>query len=768
MPEVKVTIRSEDQGSANVKAFGLKLSQLGLSAMGLSAGLGVASAALGAVSNAARAAWAAIDEGASLNAMQGRFENLAESIGTTADALKGDLRDATQGMMSDAALVQSASDIISLGLAHTSEEAVRLGAVVGQLGWDMQVVTLTMANNSMMRLDNLGLSVETVKARMEELKAAGMDADAAFDMAVIEAGEAKIALLGNAADTTAGQIKILQASVENIQNAFQEGIAAGFADGLANVAAVAADAAPAIEEGIGALGERVGRKLGSIMSTVAADGLYFDRKEMEDQLSEMGVSWRELAQARKAAMEETGRTWGEIADGGEAMLAYEVAARKALEERYGLMLDLQNLNQRDDKDAAEMAANFDAQREAAIEAVLALYDYDDALEKVAETEDGVAVAASNVGNRIEAMAGLADVAAKALARGADKAGVMAGALQQLEGVASANKLDDAAAAAEALADAYADAAASMTAAFNAALEKGGAMDFGNLDKMAEAAWGIAQAFGLTVPQLGDIGIALGEITPDMAEAAAKAAIFQQAFGDLLGQFQAGNLDTSGFVAAYDALIADLQSKSLVEIQVELKQVANPARESWAWLPKEERTIEVPVEFKPEQAALATAIGMIDGIPDNNQKIVSFEAEYTEVTTAVTTIAADIAAIDATVLMTPETAAVDAAIERIDESRLTVYVDYVAGEPPVPPGRAVGGPVSGGSPYIVGEHGPELFVPWTGGTVVPNGRFSGTGDGGGISMVVNFYGPTSGADVAHAVDSAGRRLLQKMRQAGVPV
>lgn len=44
-------------------------------------------------------------------------------------------------------------------------------------------------------------------------------------------------------------------------------------------------------------------------------------------------------------------------------------------------------------------------------------------------------------------------------------------------------------------------------------------------------------------------------------------------------------------------------------------------------------------------------------------------------------------------------------------------------------RAAGGPVSAGSPYIVGERGPELFVPRTSGTIVPNGA-------GGVSVVVN--------------------------------
>jgi len=33
-----------------------------------------------------------------------------------------------------------------------------------------------------------------------------------------------------------------------------------------------------------------------------------------------------------------------------------------------------------------------------------------------------------------------------------------------------------------------------------------------------------------------------------------------------------------------------------------------------------------------------------------------------------------------------------------------------------PGRATGGPVSGGRPYVVGERGPELFVPSNGGRI----------------------------------------------------
>jgi hypothetical protein len=41
------------------------------------------------------------------------------------------------------------------------------------------------------------------------------------------------------------------------------------------------------------------------------------------------------------------------------------------------------------------------------------------------------------------------------------------------------------------------------------------------------------------------------------------------------------------------------------------------------------------------------------------------------------------------------------------------------------GRGMGGPVMNGTPYIVGELGPELFVPDRSGSIVPNGEFGGS-------------------------------------------
>ena len=55
-------------------------------------------------------------------------------------------------------------------------------------------------------------------------------------------------------------------------------------------------------------------------------------------------------------------------------------------------------------------------------------------------------------------------------------------------------------------------------------------------------------------------------------------------------------------------------------------------------------------------------------------------------------------------------------------------------------RANGGPVSAGSPYMVGERGPEMFVPSGSGKIVPNDQL-----GGGTSVVVNV--DASGTSVA---------------------
>jgi tape measure domain-containing protein len=68
----------------------------------------------------------------------------------------------------------------------------------------------------------------------------------------------------------------------------------------------------------------------------------------------------------------------------------------------------------------------------------------------------------------------------------------------------------------------------------------------------------------------------------------------------------------------------------------------------------------------------------------------------------------------------------------------------------PSPRALGGPVSAGSPYLVGERGPELFMPSRGGSIIPNNALG----GGGTSVVVNV--DASGSSV-QGDQAQGRQL-----------
>jgi hypothetical protein len=72
-------------------------------------------------------------------------------------------------------------------------------------------------------------------------------------------------------------------------------------------------------------------------------------------------------------------------------------------------------------------------------------------------------------------------------------------------------------------------------------------------------------------------------------------------------------------------------------------------------------------------------------------------------------------------------------------------------------RESGGSVSYNSPYIVGEAGPELFVPSTGGSISPNGSFGGDVTHN-VQNTVNMYG-VKNAD-RHSASQMTRALKRK--------
>lgn len=76
-------------------------------------------------------------------------------------------------------------------------------------------------------------------------------------------------------------------------------------------------------------------------------------------------------------------------------------------------------------------------------------------------------------------------------------------------------------------------------------------------------------------------------------------------------------------------------------------------------------------------------------------------------------------------------------------------------------RAHGGPVRSNRPYIVGERGPELFVPQTSGTVVSNDRLDDMGAGTGGVNVTFAAGSVTVTDPTD-VDMLGHRIGREVR------
>lgn len=74
------------------------------------------------------------------------------------------------------------------------------------------------------------------------------------------------------------------------------------------------------------------------------------------------------------------------------------------------------------------------------------------------------------------------------------------------------------------------------------------------------------------------------------------------------------------------------------------------------------------------------------------------------------------------------------------------------------GRAIGGPVLAGTPYIVGEQGPELFVPSSSGSVMTNDRL--INSGGGDSIV---FEQSVSIDARGATPDVEPRIRQAMAE-----
>jgi len=124
-----------------------------------------------------------------------------------------------------------ASRMLETDMVRNTYEMETAGAMVSKLGnqtWSterrMQSLTMLLANQTILRLDDFGLSVESVRKRQKELEAQGLSTERAFRAAVFEEASAKLAVLGDTSDTAATQVAALEAAWKTHNQALGQSI----------------------------------------------------------------------------------------------------------------------------------------------------------------------------------------------------------------------------------------------------------------------------------------------------------------------------------------------------------------------------------------------------------------------------------------------------------------------------------------------------------------------------------------------------------------
>ena len=318
-------VKSESKDATPaVGGFGDKLKSM----MGTAA---AAAGALAAVGLAVKEVYDGIKEGAELEYAASRFDRLAEAAGTTADVLLGELKEATSGMISDSELMSSASDLMALGLADTSEEVIRLTTVAGALGMNMNQLVLTLTNQTTMRFDALGVSVAGFDEKVKALTDSGMSAQDAFSEAFLQQAEEQIEKVGSKAGTSAGQIQTMESAFKNLGDA----IKLTTADALDGLAPVLTSLADHMTENV-QVGQQFGDVIGDLKDLQKAGVI--SGKEYNAMLRDIGihsgmgaVTTEQLAKAQEYLYQTIGYTsdgvitYTEAVQMGQAQLALMAA-----------------------------------------------------------------------------------------------------------------------------------------------------------------------------------------------------------------------------------------------------------------------------------------------------------------------------------------------------------------------------------------------------------------------------------------------------------
>ena len=203
-----------------------------------------------------------------------QFANVSLELGTMgmeleqAEAMYGRMSDAgiaglqqlqaaTNNAMSATGAMSIATKFMAMGLADTNKEAAQLMETVTALarlmrrdvGAAMEDFALLLANQSMLRLDQFGMSSARVKIRMKELQEANasLTREQAFTTATMEDAQKVLALVGDTAGSNIEKVGQLRAAWADLKGEMGRGAGEAMAEEASAIAVVVKEATGAVQ-----------------------------------------------------------------------------------------------------------------------------------------------------------------------------------------------------------------------------------------------------------------------------------------------------------------------------------------------------------------------------------------------------------------------------------------------------------------------------------------------------------------------------------------
>jgi hypothetical protein len=177
-------------------------------------------------------------QGAQFEAQEAALANLAGSYGQVSSEITAAMQRASNGVLSNSAIMQASNKALLLEVAQTPEEfervtrnALVLGRTLGLTATDsIDQFTTALGRKSLLILDNFGLKAAQVNVELERLgrqefgkglaELSTAQKDALFIEAALAAADKRVEAIGDNSDSAAAQIERMAAGATNAKDQF--------------------------------------------------------------------------------------------------------------------------------------------------------------------------------------------------------------------------------------------------------------------------------------------------------------------------------------------------------------------------------------------------------------------------------------------------------------------------------------------------------------------------------------------------------------------